>query len=138
MFLAVFFSLLEARLWPPSFPNVSLSLFLPLSLVLPFHWSLTLGVALGVLQQGIDPSVPWTLPLLYTLVAGSSRLLRSQFLGLGPWFTLAYFMAWSAAVKLASTLFGPVSPPAASSVLSALLTGLLASLLYWPWKRALE
>ncbi len=136
--LALLLAALEVRLWPPSFPDLAFALFLPLTLVLPFHWSLALGITLGLFQQGVDPSVPWVLPLLYTLAAGSSRFLRAQFLSLGPWFTLGYFLLWSALVKLVLLLSGASPSPLLSAVLSALLTGLAAYLLHLPWARALE
>lgn len=135
MALAVFGALMEARLWPPSFPSLALALFLPLSLVLPFQWALVLGVSLGLLEQGVDPSVPWVLPLLYTALAGSSRLLKAQFLGLGPWFTLGYFLLWSSLVKGVSLWVGAEASPLVSAVLSALLTGFLGYVLYLPWSR---
>ncbi len=131
--LAIFFAVVLTRVRFPGFPELSVSLFAATSINCPYPVALVLGVGLGLLGEGLYPSDPWVMPLMYVLLASASLYARQQ-MNLRGWPLAVYFLIWGTAFKLIPPLFHGRGLNLIDAVCGSVLTGILAYLLYLPWK----
>ncbi|MGB9589668.1 MAG: hypothetical protein ACP5QG_06530 [candidate division WOR-3 bacterium] len=131
--LAIVFAIAFTRLRFMGFPDISLSLFSAMSINLSYPASLVLAVVLGLLAEGLYPTDPWITPLMYVLLASASLYARQQ-MNLRGWPLALYFLLWGTAFKLIPPLFHRQGLNLLDAICGSALTGLLAYLLYIPWK----
>lgn len=131
--LAILFAVMLTRVRFTGFPDIPLSLFAAMSINCPYPVSLVLGIVLGLLGEGLYPSEPWITPLMYVLVASASFYARQQ-MNLRGWPLLAYFLFWGIVFKLIPPLFHGQGFNLIDAVCGSVLTGVLAYILYLPWK----
>ncbi len=131
--LAIVFAVALTRVRFPGFPDLSVSLFAAMSINCPYPVLLVLGIALGLLSEGLYPSDPWITPLMYVLLASASLYARQE-TNLRGWPLAIYFLIWGMAFKLIPPLFHGEGLNFLDAACGSALTGLLAYLLYLPWK----
>jgi len=132
--LAIVFSVVLTRIHFPGFPDIPLSLFAASSLFCSYPFSLVMGTTLGLLKEGLYPADPWVTPLMYVLLASASFYARKQ-MNLMGWPLAAYFLLWGTAFKTIPPLFHGQEVNMIDAACGSALTGLLAHILYLPWKK---
>lgn len=132
--LAIVFVVVLTRLRFPGFPDIPFSLFAAMSFECPYPFLLVLGIFLGLLTEGLYPAEPWVTPLMYVLLASASRYARNQ-MNLQGWPLVVYFLLWGMAFKLIPPLFHNQGFGLFDAACGSVLSGVLAYLLYLPWKK---
>ncbi len=74
--LAFITSVFEARLWQPSFPDLTLTILLFLFLRSDILTGMLAAFAFGILRDGMDPASIWISPFVFVTYAYATSWLR--------------------------------------------------------------
>jgi hypothetical protein len=132
--LAVIFSVILTRVRFPGFPDLPVAFFAASSFSCPYPFSLALGIVLGLLGEGLYPADLWVSPLLYVLLSSASFYSGKQ-MNLRGWPLALYFLFWGIAFKTIPPIFHSQRLGFLDTACGSALTGILAYLLYLPWRK---